>query len=555
MRRFSLFEHIGYGDEFWDEAEDKPSGRPVCPTCNTDGLEKEERMDGRQDVWRCRNCKSRIADDNLNKAAGSDSTYFTLKFSEGEFGGLFDVLTLAKREQIANDEDINYLLDGLQTIYSGGTDEEGKYVLRINGDEWEIFRQIYETLAEYDGPDVERLKAENDDLSFKDIIDSEEVFMLTIAEPSSGANLEDIPTRNVGPEEERPGLFEGWEFETNPAPDKPEGGALGPSTPAAKAMAAGNCPSCGFPTTIDSTDRSKLRCSNCEWEGNQLPALSESSQRAIEQAKQKEKELEDLEQQFELPSVQHPLGPHTGSDLSNNQYYSIPIDTSGNEPLAVSIFLEWGDTYNIIPEGFMESDILSKDDQGNVIFSLTEDSHKTMFNLCQVFLGYAQQDFNKLIQSMAVLDTVTFVASQAGLDYTADPNGVNNMVVELIKEISNFIIKFSNTPPSPSSQANLEDAFNAPAVEHPLGPHTGNTQELYTSGSFVKGPDGRWLVVINPAGGQREPEPGDWATIQQRSKSFNRPVPLTLVEDMGGAWKFKNGHHPSIESQVEDETL
>ena len=117
-------------------------------------------------------------------------------------------------------------------------------------------------------------------------------------------------------------------------------------------------------------------------------------------------------------------------------------------------------------------------------------------------------------------------------------------------------IPHSIPPATPAGQANmLQKQFDMPAVEHPLGPDEGfnprkgseeESQEFYTSGSFVKGPDGRWLVAINPSGGQREPMPGDWAEIVQRTKSFNRPVPLTLVEDMGGAWSFKNGHHPSI---------
>jgi len=98
----------------------------------------------------------------------------------------------------------------------------------------------------------------------------------------------------------------------------------------------------------------------------------------------------------------------------------------------------------------------------------------------------------------------------------------------------------------------LEDAFAAPSVEHPLGPHTGaeeGGQELYTSGRFVnlaKWPSNPvWGVEVAPAAGQRDPMPGDLATIQQKSKAFNRPVPVTLVEDMGGAWTFKNGHHPA----------
>jgi ssDNA-binding Zn-finger/Zn-ribbon topoisomerase 1 len=99
----------------------------------------------------------------------------------------------------------------------------------------------------------------------------------------------------------------------------------------------------------------------------------------------------------------------------------------------------------------------------------------------------------------------------------------------------------------------LEQSFNAPSVEHPLGPHTGSEeeleQELYTSGRFVnlaKWPSNPvWGVEVAPAAGQRDPMPGDLATIQQKSKAFNRPVPVTLVEDMGGAWTFKNGHHPA----------
>jgi len=71
-------------------------------------------------------------------------------------------------------------------------------------------------------------------------------------------------------------------------------------------------------------------------------------------------------------------------------------------------------------------------------------------------------------------------------------------------------------------------------------------REFYQSGGFTKGPNG-WLVYVNPAGGQRPPQSGDWAEIIQRSKAFTRPVPVTLVEEAGdGAWTFRNGHHPDI---------
>jgi len=80
-------------------------------------------------------------------------------------------------------------------------------------------------------------------------------------------------------------------------------------------------------------------------------------------------------------------------------------------------------------------------------------------------------------------------------------------------------------------------------------------REFYQSGGFTKGPNG-WLVYVRPAAGQRPPQSGDWAEIIQRSKAFTRPVPVTLVEDQGGAWTFRNGHHQDapepITAAVED---
>lgn len=109
MRRFSLFEFLSYSDDFWNEAEDVPSGHPACPTCQNGELEKEERMDGRQDVWRCKNCKSRTSDADLNKAASTKvadkNQYWTLEFDENQLGGLFDLMTFAERIGILNEFD------------------------------------------------------------------------------------------------------------------------------------------------------------------------------------------------------------------------------------------------------------------------------------------------------------------------------------------------------------------------------------------------------------------------------------------------------------------
>lgn len=597
MRRFSLFEFLSYGDDFWNEAEGVPSGRPACPTCQDGELEKEIRQDGRNDVWRCKNCKNRVADANLNKAASikiaDRNQYWTLEFDENQLEGLFDLMTFAERvgaiDEFADPELVHEIIEELDYVHSEGPEENGKYVLRINGDEWNVFREIYEHIADLEAnyPDfLMELMDQNEDLLFEDIKSAERVFALSQPEESSQTGLENIPTMNTNPDGSMPmgncpqcGVDAldpsvrqcencGWDqdnacpecFDDNsvfleedgtkycnncgwkeqslpPAPQS----ALGPSTPAAKAMAAGNCPKCGQPTVEHELDSNIMKCPSCGWEDKKPPALSDAA-----------KEVGDLQKQFELPSAEHPLGPHTGAEAMDNQYYVIPIDLNGNEPLAVSVLWEWGHTYKLLPENLMEDEILSKDDQGNVVFSLSGKNYKDMLAVCRTFVEYANKNAQELLKSIMLLNTVQDIIQK--FDKT-NPEAMVNYVVQLAQDINNFIIKFSSTPPLPSSQANLEKAFNAPSVEHPLGPHTGNTQELYTSGSFVKGSDGRWLVAINPSGGQRDPEPGDWATIQQRSKSFNRPVPLTLVEDLGGAWKFKNGHHPSIESQVEDETL
>jgi hypothetical protein len=559
MRHFSLFEYLSYGEEFWNDVEGRAADRPTCPFCHLEGLEKEEReVDHRTDVWRCRNCQHRVSDDDLLRVASigdldDEEPFITIDIQDSLLGGIFDVLTLGQRMDWIAESEADDLFDYLDYVY-GNAQEMGENIvqLKLDADNYEILKRVFSACKGYskDNELWREIIAENEDLDFIDIGDAWVVFNQAETSPSSAENLEAIPTM------ENENAPMGEEVETSFG-NCPQCGVDAVDPAIAQCTNCGwdqdnACPECFSDRSLYLEEDGSKHCNNCGWNdaANQPGALPPATPAGKEQTNQ-----DPLEQQFNMPSAEHPLGPHTGADSLDNQYYSIPIDMSGNEPLAVSIFLEWGDTYNLIPEGFMESDILSKDDQGNTVFSLTGESHKIMFNLCQVFLGYAQQDMNRLIQSMIVLDTMGVIIPETGLDYTTDPDGVVNMIVELIKDITNFIIKFTNTNPSPSSQANLEDAFNAPATEHPLGPYTGSNQELYTSGGFVKGPDGRWLVAINPSGGQRDPEPGDWATIQQRTKSFNRPVPLTLVEDMGGAWKFRNGHHPNIESQAEDETF
>jgi len=308
---------------------------------------------------------------------GRENMYYTVDLGdEDTVKGFLDLFTWVKRNEkllrmmpetrgrMPDVMDLEELLD-----YFVHLDETGDTVLRINGLQLGNLRSLF-SVFEIDGQgdDPEEFDEEYPDLFLEDIEKAKGSLSGILPERSSRGGLEDIPTMEKNPED--------------PTPTTPSAtGPLPPATNAGKALAAGNCPKCGSSTTPSVLDSSVLVCSNCGWDGEQLPHLSEQSE-----------EIQGLEQSFNAPSVEHPLGPHTGSEEE------------------------------------------------------------------------------------------------------------------------------------------LE-------------------QELYTSGRFVnlaKWPSNPvWGVEVAPAAGQRDPMPGDLATIQQKSKSFNRPVPVTLVEDMGGAWTFKNGHHPA----------
>jgi len=320
-------------------------------------------------------------DDGFKKKADDDydfnrkNMYYTIDAGPDGIGGFLDLITWVRRNEdilrmmpatrssIPSPQEIEDLTDYLNDLWS-----DNDNVLRINGEQLSNLRMLSKMFtAIEEEPDQEAFADEYRDLVFDDIQAARESLSGAIPNYSSMESLEDIPTMEKNPED--------------PTPTTPNAtGFLPPATNAGKALAAGNCPKCGSPTTPSVLDPNVLVCSNCGWDGDQLPHLGEQSQ-----------EIQNLEQSFNAPSAEHPLGPHTGAD-------------------------EGG-------------------------------------------------------------------------------------------------------------------------------------QELYTSGRFVnlaKWPSNPvWGVEVNPAAGQRDPMPGDLATIQQKSKAFNRPVPITLVEDMGGAWTFKNGHHPA----------
>lgn len=401
----------------------------------------------------------KTADDGANR-------YHTIKTDLSGISGLFDIITWAERMGITDPYEYASIIDHLNDTYASGNGEEGEYEIRLNGNEFMQLRNLYyefQDFAENEGA-AEMFEEGGDfaDLLAQDIFNAENALMTSTPEESSGQGLEDIPTMNEFGEV--PELSEAPEYNAeglNPV-IKPPSSGIPPSTAVGKALAAGLCPSCGQQTDRDESDPNLIVCFNCGFETPAPPNLRTDAQ-----------EINQLEQQFNLPDAEHPLGPDEGSNprigATGEEYYGRFVSLTGwSRPVwAVHVELEEG---QMPPQSG---------------------------------------------------DMVTVTINQGGIskviltDQVADRNNVWNF-------------KQYNAAPEPVA-----------------APESQGGREIYTSGGFVKGADGKWLVNIRAAGGQRPPEPGDWAQIIQRSTG-NRPVPLTLVEDMGGAWSFKNGHHPSI---------
>ena len=504
-------------------------------------------------------------DEPIRKKADSEkeNTYYTIDFENREgLMGLLSIIQFASILLGVDQEKLNPLTDYIANAISSDDN-----TIRLNAEEldtlinaynktWDLYEEIGEKeFINQWGSIVDESGSGLDDM----IVAGDAMFDAT-PEPSSMADLEDIPTMEKNPEdlaegenpmgsqaedifgevpelseapeynpegESRPPLFEGWQFEQNPALDEQEDipHSIPPATPAGQANM--------------------------------------------------------LQKHFDIPAVEHPLGPHTGSESLDNQYYTIPIDKNGNELNSADIFFQWAEAYELLPEEFLNSNIVSRDEQGNPVFRFSGSEYSQMIQACNLFASLSKTNLFQLFNSLFASETVYIMLERSKIfdeNIGMDPSEIMAEAGEMSQErlqqkstqlteimqpivlgILNFIKKVTSIQPDSSSQANLESAFNTPTVEHPvekpLGPDEGfdprkaseeESPEFYTSGSFVKGSDGKWLVAINPSGGQREPMPGDWAEIVQRTKSFNRPVPLTLVEDMGGPWSFKNGHHPSI---------
>jgi len=636
-------------------------------------------------------------DEPIRKKADSEkeNTYYTINFKNREgLMGLLSIIQFASILLGVDQEKLNPLTDYIANAISSDDNtirlnaEELDTLINAYNQTWDLYEELGETeFINQWGSIVDESGSGLDDMA----IAGDAMFEAT-PEPSSMADLENIPTMEKNPEglaegenpmgsqaedifgevpelseapeynpegESRPSLFEGWQYEENPAPDMelPSG------------FRQWRCPACDGWLSLDNDG--DWRCNQCnsawadtgygpdiddededEWDDipHSIPPATPAGQ------------INMLEKQFNMPAVEHPLGPHTGAESLDNQYYTIPIDKNGNELNSADIFFQWAEAYELLPEEFLNSNIVSRDEQGNPVFRFSGSEYSQMIQACNAFVSLSTTNLFQLFNSLFASETVytmlerskifdgaigmnpSEIMAEAGKMSQEQLQQMLTQLTEIMQpivlDILNFIKKVTSIKPDSSSQANLENAFNAPTVKHPvekpLGPDEGldprigangeeytgrfmsltgwsrpvwavlvelqegqtppqsgdmvtvtrdrnypskviltdrasdtkniwnfkqynavpepepvqvpegqEGREVYTSGGFVKGPDGKWLVAIRAAGGQRPPEPGDWAQIVQRSTG-NRPVPLTLVEDMGAGWSFKNGHHPSI---------
>lgn len=475
-------------------------------------------------------------DDGMKKQAADDQFYTIDLGTESALLGLFDVLGWVSRNVKPGDPEgpdpqvIRELTDYVNDLYSSED-----FVLRVDFGQLEQIRQAFDAFMGYAGQfeDREEFESLNSDVKVDDILEAEEVLDAATAatmDPSSNKGLEDIPTMEKNPED----LAEGeipvnvketcpscggvntfstvdefgevrcdncgaldprdaeWE---NPIPEGPS--PVAPVTPAAKNKAQA-CPICGQNTINPKTNQ----CTACEWDGdNACPECKndqslqsdENGYRSCTNCGWMEENIQqrvELENQYELPAVEHPLGPHTGAEESIDLYGTGNCESCGA--------------------------------------ALGEDG------TCKNWMVH-QSESHPCPQCGIPFDT--FYCPNCNYFRSSWPGKKDN------------------------SAEQLQQAFDAPTTEHPLGDHVGANEEglpeepereFYTSGRFVNtnpdrfGPK-QWGVIVDPASGQRPPEPGDWAEITQKTKSYARPVPITLVDQVGSqSWTFKNGHHPSI---------
>ena len=185
-----------------------------------------------------------------------------------------------------------------------------------------------------------------------------------------------------------------------------------------------------------------------------------------------EAEVNQLEEQYNMPPVEHPLGPHTGNA---NDYYTLEFNPSGSDVSGLVTFIEWAIIHGFLPDGFQ----LNKLSEQNGVFALrlTGEEYAQMSEVANRFTGLARDRLSVLEASLRNVPIFKKALEQMGHDPYSESEETEFITLQIISKIIVFIERLLNAQPDPSSEAGLEDAFNAPPAEHPLGPHTGNIEK------------------------------------------------------------------------------
>jgi len=440
-------------------------------------------------------------DDGMKKQAADDQFYTINLGTESALLGLFDVLGWVSRNVRPGDFEgpdpqvIRELTDYVNDLYSSED-----FVLRVDFGQLEQIRRAFYSFMKYAGQfeDREEFESLNSDVKVDDILEAEEALMMAQMDSSSNKGLEDIPTMEKNPED----LKEG-ELPTNikeVCPSCGQGntfstvdefgevrcdncGALDPNN------MGDICPECSNENSITIDEFGERRCNNCGWAEEREHDVPEGPSSIPPVTPAAKNNVDPLEQAYNAPSAEHPLGPHTGAEEQSQ---------GGTE------------TYN-----------------GKIINAQKGWSAPAIW---AVRITKADGQRDPVPGDKASVTSV---------------NNPKPKMVTLTQHRGGMQWDFQN-----DFNQFQEQIQNTRADEPVAATSDESGREFYSSGGFTKGVDGSWLVYVRPAAGQRAPEPGDWAEVIQKSRSYTRPVPVTLVEDAGGAWVFKNGHHPDIGKPV-----
>ena len=441
--------------------------------------------------------------DGFEKKAADDN-YFTIDLgSESALLGLMDVLTWTRDN---GKDDVEELSNYLNDLYSASD-----YTLRLNAAQFAQIRNAFYNFMN----DIQQFESRGEfeeaypDFEIEDIWEAEDRLIEAEMEPSSGKGLEDIPTMEKNPEDLAEGEVPAIALEPQPQA-QPENASFE------------SCPMCGE----KAIDPMYGECENCGWNrDNACPECRDDRSITVDEfgsarcnncgwGEEDEHPVPGMNQS--IPGALPPL-TDAGKKIKSleDAFAAPPVEHplgphTGGQPEEEKI-----DLYGT---GNCES--------------------------CGAALGKDGECFNWMKHQPE-----KHPCPQCGTPFDTFycPNCQH--------------FRASWPGKKDDSAAKLEEAFNAPDAEHPLGPHTGAEEE---SGVETYGPEcvefynnqhgwsapAIWSIRITPAEGQRDPQPGDIA----QSKKYGQIRNMILTNQLeNGSWEFKNDYSGRFASEESPE--